>query len=45
MNPKLGMLHEKTTAFFMCDLQEKFANVIEYWDVILKNSQKLVSQL
>jgi len=42
MTAKLGYLDEGKTAFFLCDVQEKFRDAISHFKVLLKNSQRLV---
>lgn len=38
----VGQLRPKTTALFLCDLQEKFQSSIQYFDQIVEVSSRLL---
>ena len=40
---KIGKIMTDTTAFFLCDMQEKFRPTIKYFPEIIKVAQRLVS--
>ena len=40
---KLGNIRLEKTAFFVCDIQEKFRNAIKFFPEIVDVSQRLVS--
>lgn len=39
---KYGQLPEKRTAFFLCDIQEKFRPALSHFEQILEAAKKLV---
>lgn len=39
---KFGALSDKNTAFFLCDMQTKFKPIINQFDNITINAQKMV---
>jgi hypothetical protein len=39
---KYGQLPEKRTAFFLCDIQEKFRPALSHFDQIVEAAKKLV---
>ena len=43
--PRLGKLASKTTAFFLCDIQEKFRESIRYFPEIIQVAKRLVRKL
>ena len=40
----LGLLNPSRTAFFMCDIQEKFRPVMLYFEEIVSVAKKMVSE-
>jgi len=41
----LGLLNPSRTAFFMCDIQEKFRPAMLYFDEVVSVAKKMVSIL
>ena len=39
---KLGYLDTKTTALFLCDIQERFEKSIELFDMVVSNAKRVV---